>query len=61
MNAMYSHFMGKNGPKSIDHALETWRKSAAADGLVVPGNPHDFRTLQGSSEAYDGQMVLKWC
>ena len=51
--------MGKSAAKSIEVALEVWRNLAAADGLVVPGNPTDSGTLHGSLEAYDGQMVPK--
>ena len=51
--------MGKSAAKSIETALETWRNLAAADGLVVPGNPRVSGALQGSLGEYDGQMVPK--
>ena len=51
--------MGKSAAKSIDLTLETWRNLAAADGLLVPGNPPDSGTLQSGLGAYDGHMVPK--
>ncbi len=55
----YRQFMGKSTAKSISEALGKWRNLAAADGLVVPGNPVDSGTLQSNLGAYDGQMVPK--
>jgi Arm DNA-binding domain len=53
----YRQSMGKSTAKSINEALQTWNSLAAADGLVVPGNPLDSGTLQSNLGAYDGHMV----
>lgn len=49
--------MGKNAIKSVQDMLATLRSTSAPDGHLVPANPQNCETSDGSSAICDGLMV----